>query len=321
MISPPRVSVITPFFNAEAYLAEALASVKAQTFGDWELILVDDGATDTSSAIALEACKEDCRVKLLGFSGSRRGAAAARNAGMRTGSGEFFAFLDADDRFEPEMLQTVVAAADRNPRAALVFGPTRWWYPDGQREDWIEPTFKLGGRLHAPPKLLKQIILMQDGHVPCTCSVLVRRSAVMEVGGFDESFRLYEDQTLWVKLFLRYPVYVTPVCLSNYRQHPQSLSALATRHGEYDRMRAHQARSIFLDWVAEYVAGSGGEDKGLNRAIRLARAPYAGTHCGQGIADRILYQMLITAARVRRRFKRRFLRGVELIWDWSRPRG
>ncbi len=212
---PPRVSVITPFVNADAYLANAIASVRAQTVTDWELILVDDGSTDGSRLIALQAAEQDVRIRLLDRPvGSARGAAAARNAGLRAGLGEFFAFLDADDMLEPIMLQTVLAAAEAHPEAAMIFGPTQWWYPEERRASWTEPVDGwLAGRLHPPPRLLSRIILMQDGHVPCTCSVLVRRSAIELVGGFEERFRLYEDQALWVKLFLRYPAYVTPICL------------------------------------------------------------------------------------------------------------
>ena len=114
------------------------------------------------------------------------------------------------------MFAMTVAAADRHPTAAMIFGPTLWWYPDGDARDWVEPTYRRAGRVHRPPTLLRSLILLQQGHVPCTCSVLIRRTAVEAVGGFDVRFRLYEDQTLWVKLFSRYDVYITPVPLSRY---------------------------------------------------------------------------------------------------------
>ena len=94
------------------------------------------------------------------------------------------------------------------------------------------------------------------------------------VGGFDVRFRLYEDQTLWVKLFSRYVVYVTPVPLSRYRQHRGSVSARAAADGEYNRMGAHSARRTFLDWVEEYLLSSNVGDRKLARALRLAQAPY-----------------------------------------------
>ncbi len=275
MKTVPRVTVITPFRNASAYLGEAIASVLGQTFEEWEHVLIDDGSTDDSLEIAKEFTRRDPRIKLVErTSTGSHGAAAARNAGMRAGSGAFFAFLDADDVFEPHMLDIVVTLAQVNPAAAMIFGSTRWWFPDGSDVDWVEPTDGLAGRLHAPPELLRRILLMQDGHVPCTCSVLVRRSAIDVVGGFEERFHLYEDQSLWAKLFLRYPVFVTPECLSRYRQHPGSVSAAANQQGLYDRMARHPARAAFLDWLAAHVADGNLRDAGVERALRLARAPY-----------------------------------------------
>ena len=238
--------------------------------------------------------------------GSNRGAAAARNAGLRAGLGEFFAFLDADDLLEPSMMQTVLAAGDAHPEAAMIFGRTQWWYPQERRASWTEPMDSgLAGRLHPPPRLLRRIILMQDGHVPCICSVLVRRSAIELIGGFEERFQLYEDQALWAKLFLRYPAYITPACLSRYRQHSGSVSAHATERGLYDRMGAHPARAAFLDWVAEYIIKSGVRDTKLDRAIRLARAPYASEPTVRNRADRLSLKAAMRIAKLRHRLARK----------------
>ena len=267
-----RVSIITPFLNAEAHLAEAIDSVRAQTETDWELLLIDDGSTDASLAIGRAAAHADPRIHLLPASDDApRGAAAARNAGIAAARGDFVAFLDADDVFEPHMLATTLAAAADHPSAAMVFGPTLWWHPDASGRDWRETTDGRAGRLHRAPALLRSLILLQHGEVPCTCSVLVRRSAIDAVGGFDERFHLYEDQTLWVKLFHRHDVYVTPVCLSRYRQHAGSVSARAAAADQYDRLTAHAARAPFLAWVEEYLRDAP-RDPRLARALRLARA-------------------------------------------------
>ncbi|UVK41543.1 glycosyltransferase [Mesorhizobium sp. AR10] len=314
MTSLRRVTIITPFLNAEATLGEAIASVWDQTVTDWELLLVDDGSTDDSVKIANDVAATDPRIKVLRRPpGSKRGAAAARNAGIEASSGDLLAFLDADDLYEPHMLETVLAAADANPEAAMIFGPTRWWYPDGESPDWIEPTDGLAGRLHQPPRLLSRLLLMQDGHVPCTCSVLVRRSAIELVVGFEERFRLYEDQALWVKLFLRYPAYVTPICLSRYRQHSGSVSADAAKRGLYDRMASHAARAPFLDWLTEYVVKSGIKDPKLDRAIRLARSPYTSEPTVRNKADRLSLKAAMQLARLRHRFARKLARLYRLM--------
>jgi teichuronic acid biosynthesis glycosyltransferase TuaG len=99
----PAVSVITPVWNGAACLAEAVASVRAQTYPDWEMLIVDDGSTDGSRALAERLAALEPRIRVLGWDG-RRGAAAARNAGMHAAGGRYIAFLDADDRWRPAKL-------------------------------------------------------------------------------------------------------------------------------------------------------------------------------------------------------------------------
>lgn len=301
-----RVSIITPFLNSEAHLAEAIDSVRSQTVTDWELLLVDDGSTDASPGIARSAIDADERIRLVVRpAGAAHGPAAARNAGSAAARGEFLAFLDSDDLYEPHMLATTLEALEAHPDAAMVFGPTRWWHPDGGGRSWVETTDGREDRLHRAPALLLEIILLEDGHVPCTCSALARRSAVEAVGGFDERFRLYEDQTLWAKLFLNYDAFVTPVCLSQYRQHAGSASALATAAGDYDRMTAHPAREPFLEWLGDIFDSRGSVDPSLARALRLARSPYRADPGLRDRLDRLMLAERFLRTRLRRSLRRR----------------
>ena len=268
----PRISIITPVLNAERFLTETLASVLAQTYADWELILIDDGSSDASPDIAAAAANGDRRIRAVSMpANARHGAAAARNAGLALAKGEFVAFLDADDLYEPQKLEIELALLDAHPQAAMVFGPTLWWRDGDRPWHWVEPMQRQANRLYAPPALVSKVILSLDWHVPCTCAVLIRRSAITAVGGFEEQFTLYEDQMLWTKLFLRYPVFIHGQCLARYRQHEHSVSAEATRSGQYQRTGEHGARAAFLDWVARYL----GNEPALQHALRLARAPYA----------------------------------------------
>jgi teichuronic acid biosynthesis glycosyltransferase TuaG len=99
----PAVTVVTPLWNAATTLPEAVGSVRAQTRGDWEMLIVDDGSTDGGRALAEGLAAEEPRIRLLGW-GARRGAAAARNAGIAAARGRVIAFLDADDRWYAEKL-------------------------------------------------------------------------------------------------------------------------------------------------------------------------------------------------------------------------
>jgi glycosyltransferase involved in cell wall biosynthesis len=306
-----RVSVITPFLNAEAHLAEAVASVGAQTFADWELLLVDDCSTDGSAALAAALGDAEARVRVLRLPGTiPHGPAAARNAGIAAARGDFLAFLDADDLLEPHMLATTLAAIERHRGAALVFGPTLWWHPDDPGRDWLEDTGRHGGRLHRPPDLLRSLVLLQRGHVPCICSVLVRRSAAEAVGGFEERLRLYEDQTLLARLLARFEAFVVPVCLARYRQHAGSASARAAAGGEYDRWAPHPARAAFLAWLEEDLSASGTLDPALARTLRVVRTPYCRDRGLRARLDRLEFAAHVARPRLRRWLKRGMRRAL-----------
>ena len=106
------VSVVMPVYNGERYLERAVRSVIAQSFGDWELIIVDDGSTDGTHAIAARLAAEDSRIRLI-KNEENRGAAASRNAGLELCRGEFVALLDGDDLWRPEKLERQLALADK----------------------------------------------------------------------------------------------------------------------------------------------------------------------------------------------------------------
>lgn len=102
----PSISVIVPVYQAEAYLKQCVESVQAQTFGDWELLLIDDGCTDSSPAICDRLAAEDNRIRVFHLA-KNAGVSNARNTGLREAVGEYIAFLDADDRYEPKTLETL----------------------------------------------------------------------------------------------------------------------------------------------------------------------------------------------------------------------
>ena len=282
------VSVIVPFRNAQAYLGAAIASVQDQTCADWELLLIDDGSTDDSRVIAEHAVRLDSRLRLLTRpTGVPGNAAAARNLGIEEARGEFVAFLDADDVYERNNLQSRLQGFEGRSDVAMVYGPTRWWHPGAEERDWTERMRKEAGRVHQPPELLNRVLLLQRGRVPCTCGVLIRRRALEVTGGFEESFQLYEDQTLWVKLLLRFPVYVTDVVGARYRQHAASTSAQAERSGVYHYRRPHESRIAFLAWVDHHARSCGLADPSVQRALRVASARYQDRRAELTLGDRL----------------------------------
>ncbi len=121
----PKVSVIIPVYNVEAYLRQCLDSVVNQTLKDIEIICVDDGSTDGSAAILKEYATKDERIKILTQSNS--GAGAARNAGIARATGEWITFCDADDWIEPDAIEKMVAAAQREDADCVCCGMLRDW--------------------------------------------------------------------------------------------------------------------------------------------------------------------------------------------------
>jgi glycosyltransferase involved in cell wall biosynthesis len=264
----PRVSVIMPFLNGAAFLGEAIESVIAQSFRDWELVLIDDGSTDASPAIAADYAAKDDRVVVIQPDPNHRGAAAARNRGIAAARGDLIAFLDADDLFLPEKIAHDVAALDADPEAAWVYGATRWFHQDKRKRDYVDRLGVKLDRRYEPPEVLARIILEERGDIPCTCGVMIRKAPLDAVGGFEERFALYEDQSLWVKLLLDYPVRIISGCNAAYRQHGHSTSTAATTSGDYNQNAPHRARDAFLEWIGEHVGSD--SPPSVTKALNIA---------------------------------------------------
>jgi hypothetical protein len=164
------------------------------------------------------------------------------------------------------------------------------------------------GRLHMPPRLLDKVILRQRSQVPCICAIMVRREALQSIGGFDEAFQLYEDQTLLVKLLLRYPAFVMDTPTSRYRQHADSTSARATASGAYDRMKPHSARVNFLEWVNAYIVESNLMTPRLDRSLRFAFARTLAPRLPVTLHDRVDLAAETGRLLARRLTPRRFLK-------------
>jgi glycosyltransferase involved in cell wall biosynthesis len=265
MTAPPRVSIITIFLNAEPYLAEAIDSVLVQEYSDWELILVNDGSTDASGAIANDyAARHPTRIRYIEHpGGENRGMSASRNLGMRHARAELIAMLDADDAWLPGFLARQVAELDAHPEAAMVFGPVERWYDWRTRATDAAPATAptgivhrpLGGydRLVEPPELVRHMLKTRYG-VPL--GVLMRTRAVEAVGGYVERFTgLCEDMAFFSKFCLAHPVYLTADCGYRYRQHAESSVRVASREG-----RAARIRLAYLRWFAQHCRAVGARD-------------------------------------------------------------
>jgi hypothetical protein len=189
----PRVSVVTAFLNEDRFLAETIESVFGQTFDDWELILVDDGSTDGSPAIARDyAERNPGRVRYLTHPGNEnRGLSASRNAGISVARGEFVAFVDADDIWLPNKLAEQVEILDEHPGVGLLFGDTEYWWswdPNASKSDRTRGLAVPADQVSPVPLLLQRIISNRYP-APCPSSYLARRKVIQAIGGLEDSFR------------------------------------------------------------------------------------------------------------------------------------
>jgi len=211
MSAQPRVSVVLATRNQASWLLATLASVRAQTMTDWELLLVDDGSTDGTVALAARAAADDPRIRPL--PGPHAERAAARNRGIAAATADLIAFLDGDDLWEPEKLARQLACLDGEPHAALCYTIAR--YVDGADRPLPirRPPAPLGGELFAALVRANRMILS---------SVVVRRAVLDAVGGFDASLPALgcEDWDLWLRIARRHRVAVVAEELTRYRVHP-----------------------------------------------------------------------------------------------------
>jgi hypothetical protein len=282
MTSEPAVSVVICFLDAERFLREAIASVFAQTFEDWELLFVDDGSRDASRAIGEETrALRPGRVRILEHpGGENRGISASRNLALQEARGRYVAFLDADDVWLPEKLERQVALLEAHPEVAMTYGPTQRWYgwtgksSDARRDLWY-PTHVPSGTIVRPPELLTLYLRTRGAAVPGICSLLVRRDAAKAVGGFDDRFRgVFEDQVFFSRIGLHHPVLVTDDETTRYRQHGASCCAGALRSGEYDPFLPNPGRGRYLVWLQDALSEQGCEDRALRQALRRELRPY-----------------------------------------------
>lgn len=211
--APPRVTVVIPAYNAARFVAQAIESVLAQTFTDFELLIVDDGSTDETSAVPARYLY-DPRVRYLRHE-QNRGLAAARNTGIRHARGEFVAFLDADDFWLPEKLAVQVAALD-DLQCDVCCVAAYYRLPGGVLT--VKRAVPLAGDALCA-SLLLGTTLPGSGSM-----VMARRRCFDEVGLFDEEMVALEDRDMWVRLALRYRfAFVDRPLLSIDRTRPDSM--------------------------------------------------------------------------------------------------
>jgi glycosyl transferase family 2 len=219
-MNEPLVTVLMAVYNASRYLGEAIDSALVQTHRNLELLIIDDGSTDDSHAIA--ASYPDSRIRIL-KNEANLGLTASLNRGLRVASGEFVARQDADDVSHSERLRRQVEVLAAEPDVALVGCPARLVDSEGRAL----------GKLDVPLDLLSIRWAQMFDNSFIHSAVMFRKSIILgELGGYDESFRISQDYDLWSKVIRRHSARNLGEHLLNLRVHQASM--MRTQHTELD---------------------------------------------------------------------------------------
>ena len=207
----PLISVVIPAYNAEKTIEETIHSVFNQTFSDFELIIVNDGSTD--STLELISKFTDPRLKV--FSYPHLGANSARNRGLDQASGEYISFIDADDLWTPDKLELQLKALQEHPEAKVAYS---WTNCIDESSKFLRP----GGRVTINGDVYLHLLVanfLENGSNP-----LIHRDAIATVGKFDESLEAGQDHDMWLRLAKHYQYIGVPKAQILYRQTNTSMS-------------------------------------------------------------------------------------------------
>lgn len=271
----PLISVIVPAYNAERTIGETIRSVLAQTFADFELIIVNDGSQDKT----LEVISQFFDARIQVFSYSNAGLATSRNRGISHASGEFISFLDADDLWTPDKLEKQLQALNDNSQAAVVYSWTNCIDESGQ-------FVRRGSHLSVSGNVYATLLVVnfiENGSNP-----MIRKQALEVVGNFDPALTPAEDRDMWLRLAAKYEFIVVPAPQILYRQSPgsvssnvlkQAASSLAVLQRAFQQaplslqyLRARSLANIYKYFVFKSLEGIPNTRKGIATANFIFQA-------------------------------------------------
>ncbi|MES1999782.1 MAG: glycosyltransferase [Pseudomonadota bacterium] len=222
-----RIAIIMPCYNCAAHLATSIGSVLAQTHTDWELIVVDDGSTDTSAAQF--ATLDDPRIQLI--CQANAGVSAARNRALQAANSELVAFLDADDTWAPTFLEAMLKALNAQPAAVLAYcGWQNIGLPGGCGAPFVPPDYETPHKLET---------LLGGCRWPIHAT-LTRRAAIIAAGGFNPRYSHAEDFALWLQIATQTPIVRVADVLAYYHFHGAAQAS------------ANHARAALQFWQAQH---------------------------------------------------------------------
>ena len=266
----PKVSVVIPVYNREPFIGAAVASILAQTFADFELLVIDDGSSDRSGEVTQHT--QDRRVRLLRHE-RNLGVAKTRNAGIDAARGQYLAFLDSDDIAQPTRLAKQAAFLDRHLDHAAV----------GAWVDWMDEDGRPLGRIKRRPVAPSDVAALRLFRQGIENTASMARTAILRDYRHDESFTVSEDFEIWARIAAQHAIANLPEVLVRRRTHTQQISkgkdeqtrqfrqaiyarqlqALGIPHTESDLVRHHLLRRLrktgftpdqeYVDWAEAWL--------------------------------------------------------------------
>jgi glycosyltransferase involved in cell wall biosynthesis len=230
----PKVSVVIPTYNRREWLTEAVDSVLRQSYADYEIIVADHGSTDGTAAAMKKIFGE--KVRLLSLENCPL-PACPRNHGIRAAKGEYVAFLDSDDLWLPDKLESQIPAMEANPEWGWSYGNAERFGPG------VSPgTVETGAWQLYSGDVFRRLML---GNFIPSCTVVARRKCLEEAGGFDETaaLRSAEDYELWLRLASRYRLHAVPRVVARYRVSEGQISKDPADGFEPERLALEKVRS------------------------------------------------------------------------------
>jgi glycosyltransferase involved in cell wall biosynthesis len=316
MSDNPLASIIIPFYNTpKQFIREAIESVFAQTYGHWELFLVDDGSDGPCTSIAKQYVSDHPgKVFYLEHNDHKnKGISVTRNLALNHVKGKYVTFLDSDDVWLPSKLEQQLTIIKSQPEAGMVYGRSHYWSswtgnPEDRLRDRIQEHGIQADKLIRPPQLLK-LFLQGEALIPCPSSILVRTNLIKRIGGFEvadgeigisQSVKtlkgkraitsiinnLYEDQIFYAKVCLEFPVFVSNECWDKYRQHPNSVCAVSTTDN------SQLARMVYIEWLESYLSKKDLRGSKIWRALKVEKMLHRHWNVGRPIkrAQRFIWR-------------------------------
>ena len=278
----PKVSVVMASYNHEKYVAETIESVLSQTYQDWEFIITDDGSRDGTVDVMKRF--DDRRIKLSCFS-QNQGACAAINNCIQEAKGEYIAVINSDDAWMPEKLEKQVKFLDEHPEKGAIFGYAQIIDEEGKK---ITEENHFYSQVFIQPNRTRFEWLRHfffNGNCLCHPSILIRKHCYDDIGLYDERFALLPDFDFWIRLCIKYEIFIMPESLVKFRIRLQEANASGNKpetqmrhHLEFSQILKNyispDTLNIFLDIFPVSARIEGIESRLNIKDIEVELAPF-----------------------------------------------